>query len=712
MNTPKNSNLRVNIYSQTGKLTPFLKQELEAVGAEIAVNKKFNKKHFTGKNVTNLPHYMILDGYSGDWGKIVKFAQPIGVKFVWALPLINSTQKDYQKLLSLVGNLPKDMFCKVVWVGGDVNSFGGNFEIKGDYYLITPQDAASCLRRIMLSFWSKGVEEVTVTDKIPQADLLGKFNPNKKVIFYQGQLRGRLVTPKTNTVARLKDYAPIKKPSSSPKPHKLLPKKLIALGLLLIFILSFPFLLLAGAQGLFWAGGKVLQQNPTQAQKLFSRAYDLSNLSFMLFPLGSTKELSQTALIGKNTALSMEALTSIVAGVLGEEVWDVDKLSDRLSLNLDRVYTLVSFLDNKAQAREDLLSAARLAKNLPVLVGGVMPKTYLVLLQDSSIMRPTGGKIVSFALVTFQNGKLVDTNYFDPQIIDDQIKGFVPAPSPLKNYSKEGNWSFEEANWDPDFALTAEKINWFLEKSMDRSVDGVVAISENLNQVGDKKAYLAQKIEKMKSDAKEDPVAFFLGMLGSIKAKNVQISVWDADSGEIIEEIKNNKVVPQKDLWLGLFEANLGDSSNLEKQNFMHAKLDGEMAKIKVQISLNNVGGVGDYRGYFRLIVPTGVTFSKVNILEEGRVVKTISPEVVGRKNVLEAGVLVEVPKDSHREVVFEYSQPLFIDLNSPGTLNLFWQKQAGEGQIPLNIQVDLTNGRQYRYNTLSEEDFSQKINL
>lgn len=710
MNSNKRPLLRVNIYAQNDTLAQHLKQEFEAVAAFVAVNKKFNKSFFTGKNSGNLPQYIVALGEGRDLEKIIKFAQISGVKLLIVLPLITPSQKVFQKSVDLVASLPRDIFCKVVWLGGDPSVLGNNFSENFDYYLIAPQDAANCIRRIIFSFWSKRVEEYSVTDKIPGHQLIGKFTPNKNTGFYQGRIKGKIITPKTNTLARFRQPLPFKHPKQ--KSPKLFPKKLVSVALILIFILSSPFLLLVGAQGLFWAGSKTFEQNPTQAQKLFSRAHSLSNLSFMLIPLPSTKRLSDTSLVGKHTALSLETLQSIVTGVFGGGGWDVEKLTDRLKVNLDRVYTLASFMEERDIFRQKLLLATKLTSRLPALIGQSIPKTYLLLLQDSSQIRPTGGKIESFALVSFQGGELVDTEIYTPADIDNQIKGLVPAPIPLQNYLGGERWSFADANWDPDFELTAQKLNWFLEKSMDRKIDGTVAITQNLAKAEDAQKALTQIIEKIKQDVLQEPLVFSLGFLEQIKNKNVQFFLNDTLTQEALDGVRENRITPRSGIWLGLYESNLSQTSEqLDKSNLLTIKLDGESTKTQVQTTLINNNLESDYKGYFRLIVPTGVSFGKIKILEEGRVIKSLNPEIVGRTNALEAGVYVEIPKGGKRDILFEYNQLLPLDLDGPGSVDVYWQKQAGE-VVPLSVVIDLTNGREYRYNTLSEEDFFQKINL
>ncbi len=129
------------------------------------------------------------------------------------------------------------------------------------------------------------------------------------------------------------------------------------------------------------------------------------------------------------------------------------------------------------QLREGLLKVQNLLTVLPKLLGFSGRKTYLLLFQNNAELRPTGGFIGSFGLLNLENGKLIDLEVFDVYQADGQLKGHVEPPAKLKEYLGEAGWYLRDSNWDPDFTISAQRAQWFLDKEMQASVDGTIAVT-------------------------------------------------------------------------------------------------------------------------------------------------------------------------------------------------------------------------------------------
>ncbi len=113
----------------------------------------------------------------------------------------------------------------------------------------------------------------------------------------------------------------------------------------------------------------------------------------------------------------------------------------------------------------------------PRISGFETPTTYLVLLQNSNELRPTGGFIGSLAKLSFEQGKLVDFVIQDVYAVDGQLKGHVPPPAPIAEIIGQEHWYLRDSNWDPDFKVSGEQAAWFYEKETGEQVDGVIAIN-------------------------------------------------------------------------------------------------------------------------------------------------------------------------------------------------------------------------------------------
>lgn len=116
----------------------------------------------------------------------------------------------------------------------------------------------------------------------------------------------------------------------------------------------------------------------------------------------------------------------------------------------------------------------QLIASLPSLLGFRGEKTYLVLLQNNNELRPTGGFMGTFALVTLDRGKptIAVEDIYEP---DGQVKGHVEPPAPIQEAFQLGEWRLRDANWDPDFPTAARQTEWFMEKGGVPKTDGVIA---------------------------------------------------------------------------------------------------------------------------------------------------------------------------------------------------------------------------------------------
>jgi hypothetical protein len=129
------------------------------------------------------------------------------------------------------------------------------------------------------------------------------------------------------------------------------------------------------------------------------------------------------------------------------------------------------------QLKELIAQGYDLAEVLPDLLGHDRPKTYLVLFQNNTELRPTGGFIGSFALLTIYQGKVSDLFFDNVYNLDGQLelRGLTQAaPCPLCRLSP--NWAMRDANWFIDFPTSARKVAEFYSEIGSEELDGVIAI--------------------------------------------------------------------------------------------------------------------------------------------------------------------------------------------------------------------------------------------
>jgi len=112
------------------------------------------------------------------------------------------------------------------------------------------------------------------------------------------------------------------------------------------------------------------------------------------------------------------------------------------------------------------------------LLGDRYPHRYLILLQNDAEARPTGGFIGSFMIVDINDGYITKMEFNDVYDYDGQLTEDIPAPEDIAKISS--SWRMRDSNYSPDFAISAEKAAWFLQKEKGPSVDTVIAVNQSI----------------------------------------------------------------------------------------------------------------------------------------------------------------------------------------------------------------------------------------
>lgn len=119
---------------------------------------------------------------------------------------------------------------------------------------------------------------------------------------------------------------------------------------------------------------------------------------------------------------------------------------------------------------------------LPRLLAFDEPRTYLVLFQNNTELRPSGGFIGVYAVLRFDKGKMDILKLEGTEILDwgtpDSWKP-VP-PQPITDHLGVDRWYFRDSNWSPDFPTAAQKaLELYIgeEGAYASEIDTVVAIT-------------------------------------------------------------------------------------------------------------------------------------------------------------------------------------------------------------------------------------------
>lgn len=116
--------------------------------------------------------------------------------------------------------------------------------------------------------------------------------------------------------------------------------------------------------------------------------------------------------------------------------------------------------------------------HVPSMSGFLGPQKYLILLQNESELRPTGGFISAYGVLTMAFG-IPFLEFHDSY--DISTKTYVEPPYPFKNLIGNdpfyGGWQFRDANFSPDFPTSVQQIlNFYNKQYPEVKFAGVIAL--------------------------------------------------------------------------------------------------------------------------------------------------------------------------------------------------------------------------------------------
>lgn len=257
-----------------------------------------------------------------------------------------------------------------------------------------------------------------------------------------------------------------------------------------------------------------IEQDATDAIKSFGEAENSllkikeNAIANLIYPVSTSindlEYLTKTAeVLSKSLLRSSNILTEIDKATSGRFKGSFSQLSDadrqailsiiyqsapelnglkanlQLSLdNLDKInhIGILLPLNKQISGFKDQLQTAKVAMDklvplvqlLPALTGYPQESNFLVILQNNDELRPTGGFIGTYGLMTVKNAKPNNITTEDVYHLDmpciDKLK--VTPPAPISKYMGVTYWWLRDANWSPDFPTSAKQIeDMFLAES-------------------------------------------------------------------------------------------------------------------------------------------------------------------------------------------------------------------------------------------------------
>lgn len=413
------------------------------------------------------------------------------------------------------------------------------------------------------------------------------------------------------------------------------------------------------------------------------------------------------------------------------------------TLNLEKIHQIGILLPVFSQIKdlEKMLIEANsvLESVIPIaelsvyFVGSPEQNNFLILLQNNDELRPSGGFLGTYGILTVENGDI--KNFFSEDIyhLDMPVKDTLDIipPAPIRDYIKTNRWFLRDANWSPDWPTSARQITEtynrevILDNKVPQIFDGVIAINPGLaadliDLVGPIKvnsvvykgdnfqellqyevevSYVKQQIsswdrkeiindifdelkKKLSALSYKDYPKILAVINNNLAEKNIQIYLNNPTGQEMINSLGwAGDVKNTNSDYLMVVDANLGGfkSDAVVTKNW-HYKIIQESDNLKAKLSLKyQHNGTYDwrttkYRSYTRVLAPIGSTFIGIRGAES-------KVDVYDDKSLNKTvfGFFLTVEPQKSTEIILEYRLPnLVYDQHKAGAYELYFQKQSG----------------------------------
>lgn len=541
----------------------------------------------------------------------------------------------------------------------------------------------------------------------------------------------------------------------------------------------------------------LLTQNWNQAEKAAQKAKDqfsqgegfVKNHPFKFLLFGADKNLGQISEVGEKIALASKNAIPLAQNslqvseaVLKDKEVDFDSKIKEIEIQLRQLNSELTVIEallkapwtwlparwknlprqwakKTETARQFLSQSEKLIKHLPWAFGlNNEKRIFLVLLQNNMELRATGGFIGSFALLTFEDGVLIDFETKDVYTADGQLKGHVEPPKEIKEILGEANWYLRDSNWNPDFTKTAKNAEWFLNKELGREVDGVIgfnleAAKKLVGAFGE--IYLPDFNEKINSNNLFERAEFwsenkffpgstqkaaFLGLLGqqlfenikaaqpeeyfkvsraileSLDEKEILVFVHDSSLAKALYQLNWDGSVrsPECSLdncysdYLYLVESNLGvNKANYFIRRSLEKKVElKENGQINHQLKIHYENTAiseswpgGKYVNWLRIYFPKETKIEEItaynSLNAQERKTVTSEDRTEEIKDDKEIiGFRVDIPIKQRWTLEINYQQE-WKPNQEKFAYFLYWQKQSGYQETPISLLVSFPQGWQ-----------------
>lgn len=381
--------------------------------------------------------------------------------------------------------------------------------------------------------------------------------------------------------------------------------------------------------------------------------------------------------LAENAFLTEKNLTQVLLSGIDknqDNLLSIPMLFDGVAIGIQKLSLTASlpakFLALQKQYQPFISLATGIDKTIPELLKG--QKSYLILFQNNTELRPGGGFIGSYGKLSLDNGKFTDFTIHDVYEADGKLKGDIAPPFAIRRYLKSPHWFLRDSNFDVDFTKNASMAAFFLNQETGEKIDGVIGVDLSLVKkivfalgsvsvplytetvTGDnlflltqkhaeknffpgstqKKDFLSALFLALKDKLQNDKKVSYLKLIQALHEGVSQKHVLFAFANSSLQDIYTASGLSSS-LWdmrntlqntildfLGISEANLGGNkvNYYIQRNVSHQINVDEKGKLQEKLTIvykNTSNGDwpgGDYQNYLRLILPLNTQISNIEI--------------------------------------------------------------------------------------------------
>lgn len=389
------------------------------------------------------------------------------------------------------------------------------------------------------------------------------------------------------------------------------------------------------------------------------------------------------------------------------------------------------------EASDLLVNGKPVIENAPYLLGMDSPRTYFVLFQNDKELRPTGGFMTAYAIMTVDKAKFTPTISDDIYNLDARYKPSTPAPDPVVKYLKgpyvlSKNLRLRDMNWSPDFAQSMQAVSGALSQVGIKKMDGIIAVDTkvldnllsvigpigvpgfgNFSTAIDPQCNCSQVIHALEAYADVEGPIIWDPVTGKIIQRPANSENRKKIIGPLMNSILANAMGQPKDKLASLFSAAF--NSVMEKDVLFYMN-DSNVQKAIADFGIG--GTIKDYNGDYLHINDANLGGRKSNLYStedveqdikiagDGTVTKTLTityknPEKQDGwlNSVLPTWVRVYVPKGSIliASTGLEAKQDPYEDLNKTVFAGYFQLRPEGVAKITFQYKLPFKVKRQYK---------------